>query len=165
MNKRDAKNICYNTIITQRNFYNTIHQDQKSVFSEASKHKIMDIIMQDHDKNTMCHANRYIVNVMRHAENTIPKSTTCCWKLSKNYDIWCMYQFFVSSQYMFGINISSDTLGDNNDVGATFMSSLFYHSTTIPIWKNSENDRIYLKGPKDMYNFAWGSNGTNKEKS
>ena len=126
--------------------------------------KIMHTIMLDHDKKIRCHTNRYIVNVMRHAENTIPKSTTCFWKLSKNYDILCMYQFLVSSQYFFRIDISSDRLGDNNDVGATFMSSMFYHSTTIPLCKNRKNGRIYLKGPKDMYNFAWGSNGTNKEK-
>ena len=75
-----------------------------------------------------------------------------------------MNQYFVSPQYMFGFDISSNTLSDNNDVGATFMSSLFYHSTTIPIWKSRTNDRIYLEGPKHMYNFAWGSNGTNKEK-
>ena len=101
---------------------------------------------------------------MKQSENNIPKSTTCCWKLCQNYEDWLMYQYFVSPQYKFGIDISSNTLSDNKDVGATFMSSLFYHSTTIPIWKNGTNDQIYLEGPQYMYNFAWGSNGTNKEK-
>lgn len=75
-----------------------------------------------------------------------------------------MYQYFVIPQYMFGIHISSDVLGRNKDIRATFLSFLFYHYTTIPIWKDRKNDCIYFKGPKDMNNFAWGSNGTAKEK-
>ena len=75
-----------------------------------------------------------------------------------------MYQYFVSPQYFFGLNLSSNVLFGSNDVGATFMSSLFYHWTSIPIWKDEKCDMIFLEGPKDMYNFAWGSNGTAKEK-
>ena len=164
LHKRDAKTICYNTIITQRNFFNTIHLDKKSIFSEDAKHKVLNNMMLDHHIKKRSHANRYVTNVMKQSENNIPKSTTCCWKLCKNYEDWTMYQYFVSPQYNFGLNISSNTLSDNKDVGATFMSSLFYHATTIPIWKNRINDRIYLEGPQYMYNFAWGSNGTNKEK-
>ena len=48
LHKRDAKTICYNTIITQRNFYNTIHLDKKSIFSEDSKQKVLNHMMLDH---------------------------------------------------------------------------------------------------------------------
>ena len=121
-------------------------------------------MLHDHNNNIRHYANRYITTVLEQSKNEIPKSTTCCWRLSRKYEDWSMHQYFVSPQYMFGINISLDTLCDNNDVGATFMSSMFYHSTTIPIWKKKKNDNIYLEGPKDMYNLAWGSNGTKKEK-
>ena len=50
-----------------------------------------------------------------------------------------------------------------NGVGATFYSSMFYHVTSIPIWCNDDNI-IRLNGPHDMYNFAWGSDGGNREK-
>ena len=50
-----------------------------------------------------------------------------------------------------------------NGVGATFYSSMFYHVTSVPVWQEGEN-KITLKGPSDMYNFSWGSDGGNREK-
>ena len=125
----------------------------------------MDSIIYDESKNKNTHANRYLMTLMQYTQNTIPKSTTCCWKLSKYYPNWYMKQYFVSTQYLFGIDLSSDVLCHDMDVGATFMSSMFHHCTTIPIWEDKKSKRVFLYGPKDMYNFAWGSNGTNKEKS
>ena len=135
------------------------------MFSDTSTKEIMDNIVNDHSQNRNIHANHYLTTLLQYTCNKIPKSTTCCWKLSKYYHNWCMKQYFVSTQYMFGIDLSSDVLCHNMDVGATFMSSMFLHCTTIPIWKDEKNERIFLSGPKDMYNFAWGSNGTTKEKS
>ena len=74
-----------------------------------------------------------------------------------------MHQFFVCAEFLFALDISSDVLKGDNAVGATFMSSMFFHATSVPIWTDKE-DKIFICGPKDMYNFAWGSNGTNKEK-
>ena len=122
-------------------------------------------LCKDQNRNKRFLANKYITTVLLQTGNVIPKSTTCCWRLSKKYEGFIMHQYFVSPQYMFGLDLSSNVLCDDDDVGATFMSSLFYHCTTIPIWKDKKGDKIFLKGPKDMYNFAWGSNGTNKEKS
>ena len=96
-------------------------------------------------------------------ENKLPNSNTCCWRLINDNAEYSMYQYFVSTEYVFALDLSSHVLSGENDVGATFMSSMFLHATSIPIWID-KNDRIYLNGPKDMYNFAWGSNGTNKEK-
>mgnify|MGYP003327179317 CR=1 FL=1 len=56
--KRNAKSLCYNAIITQRNFFNSIHLDKKSVFSEESKRKIMVDMMNDHNNNKRFHANQ-----------------------------------------------------------------------------------------------------------
>ena len=164
LRNRDAKTLYYNSIITQRNFHNSINIDKKSVFGEESKKRILVQMIHDHNNKKQCHANKYVTTLLKHKDGTIPKSNTCCWRLSKNYDDWCMYQYFVSPQYIFGIDLLSNVLSVNNDVGATFMSSLFYHCTKIPIWKNTKNNQLYLEGPKDIYNFAWGSNGTTKEK-
>ena len=60
LHKRDAKSICYNSIITQGNFHNSIHLDKKSIFSEKSKKKVMDNIIFDHRKKNI-HANHYLV--------------------------------------------------------------------------------------------------------
>ena len=73
-----------------------------------------------------------------------------------------MYQYFVAKKYFFTLDISSPVLKNENSVDATFMSSIFFHATSIIIWID-KNDKVILKGPKDMYDFAWGSNGTNKE--
>ena len=163
LNKRDAKSLCYNSIITQRNFNNSIHKDKKSVFSKESTATMKTYMSNSCEIKNLNHANQYVQPVLEHTNNVVPKSTTCCWRLSKDYDHIIMYQYFVSPQYMFGLDISSHILRDEKDVGATFMSSMFYHSTSVPIWKDKKGN-IYLEGPKDMYNFAWGSNGTSNEK-
>ena len=132
--KKDAKSLCYNSIITQRNFFNSVHIDKRSVFSCESQNKIIMNMKNDICHKRRYHASRYITSLLDNTDNSIPKSTTCCWKLSKYYDDYSMFQYFISPQYMFGIDISSNVLKDNMDVGATFLSSLFYHCTTIPIW-------------------------------
>ena len=124
----------------------------------------MQHISIDHNQKRRLTANKYITTLLLHNGNVVPKSTTCCWRLSKSNEDLIMHQFFVSPQYRFGLDISSNVLCDDNYVRANFMSSLFYHCTTMPIWKETNGNKIYIEGPKDMYNFAWGSNGTNKEK-
>ena len=106
--------------------------------------------------------NRYVNELLRECNNNHSKSTTCCWSLRKRYNGIKLLQFFVSPELKFGLNLSSYILNNNNNIGATFFSSLFLHTTTIPIWID-DKDFIFLKGPQDMYNFAWGSNGNNKE--
>ena len=118
---------------------------------------------QDLKNNKYHHANRYVKNILNMNNNKLPKSTTCCWRLSKDNQEHIMYQYFVSTKYFFALDISSSVLKNENTIGATFMSSMFFHATSIPIWID-QNDKVHLDGPKDMYNFAWGSNGTNKEK-
>ena len=141
--KRDAKILCHNSIITQRNFHNSIHLDKKSVFSREANQYIKTHICKDQNRNKRLLANRYITTMLVHARNKIPKSTTCCWRLSNNYEELTIYQYFVSPQYMFGLNLSSKVFFDSNDVGATFMLSLFYHCTSIPIWKNKNVIRYF----------------------
>ena len=51
----------------------------------------------------------------------------------------------------------------NKGIGDTFMPATFSHETSILIWIDNR-EKIHLKGPSNMYNFAWGSNGSFKEK-
>ena len=78
-----------------------------------------------------------------------------------------MKQYFVSVDCNFAMDISSTKLKNNNNWGATFLSAMFQHCTSIPIWVDDLNC-IHLKGPDDMYNFAWGRDGgpseSNKKK-
>ena len=55
----------------------------------------------------------------------------------------------------FSFDLSSYNL---NSVGATFFSLIFFHCTSIPIWIDKEGI-VHLKGPTNMYNFAWGKDG------
>ena len=49
--KRDAKNLCYNSIITQRNFCNSIHLDRKSIFSKEATQIIETHLFNDEKRN------------------------------------------------------------------------------------------------------------------
>ena len=73
-----------------------------------------------------------------------------------------MKQYFVSIDTYFAYDLSSDILVANNNLGATFLSSMFYHCTSVPIWIDKDRN-VHLVGPKNMYNFAWGSNGGSKK--
>ena len=139
--------------------------DQRSVYSDKANQTIVQQISIDHNRKRRLTANKYITTLLLHTGDVVPKSTTCCWRLTKSNKDLIMHQFFVSPQYRFGLDISSNVLCDDNDVGATFVLSLFFHCTTIPIWKEKKGDKIYIEGPKDMYNFAWGLNGTNRGKN
>ena len=105
------------------------------------------------------------MEVMDNNQDQLPKSTTCCWCLRHNNNDYILKQYFVSPDIRFGLNLSSDILNNHNNVGATFYSSMFYHATTIPIWLHKKTNNIHLNGPDNMYNFAWGSNGGNKEET
>ena len=73
-----------------------------------------------------------------------------------------MKQYFVGVDGKFALDLSSDMLKNGKDVGATFMSSMFNHCTSVPIWIDGD-DKIHLLGPVDMYNFAWGSKGAERD--
>ena len=100
----------------------------------------------------------YLDKVRRLNKGKLPKSTTCCWTLRKDHERLVMKQYFVGVDGKFALDLSSDMLKNGKDVGATFMSSMFNHCTSVPIWIDGD-DKIHLLGPVDMYNFAWGSNG------
>ena len=99
---------------------------------------------------------------MKVNKGRLPKSTTCCWTLRQNHPFFEHYQYFVGPELFFALNLSSLVFGNNINVGATFMSSMFEHCTTIPIWIDI-NGLYHLKGPRNMYNFAWGATGGSKE--
>ena len=100
----------------------------------------------------------YVNTVRRLNEGNLPKSTTCCWTLRKNSDQLVMKQYFVGVDGKFALDLSSDILKDEKQVGSNFLSSMFNHCTSAPIWIDSEHG-IHMLGPAEMYNFAWGSNG------
>ena len=74
-----------------------------------------------------------------------------------------MNKYFVSTQYLFELDLSSSVLTCNEGIGVKFISSSFSYSMSISIWKD-EQDRIYLQGHKDMYIFVLVSNGTHRKK-
>ena len=161
----NEKQLCFHAIITQRNFFNTIHIDKSSVLSNQSKHTILNKIEYRKKRKNYNNEDRYVMEVLDNNQNQLPKSTTCCWCLRHNNNDYILKQYFVSPDIRFGLNLSSDILNNHNNVGATFYSSMFYHATTIPIWLHKKTNNIYLNGPDNMYNFAWGSNGGNKEET
>ena len=104
--------------------------------------------------NVMLYVNR----VRRLNEGNLPKSTTCCWNLRKNSDQLVMKQYFVGVDGKCALDVSSDILKYGKQVGSNFLSSMFNHCTSVPIWIDSKHG-IHMLGPAEMYNFAWGSNG------
>ena len=162
LNFKNEKQLCFNSIITQKKFCNTIHRDNNSVLGNENKKKVLNFLkVLRNEKKSPIH--EYVDLVLSFNHQKLPKSTTCCWRLTKNYENLIMCQFFVAPYDKFCINLSSNILSNNRCVGATFYSSMFYHVTSVPVWYR-KNGSVSLNGPHDMYNFAWGSEGGNKEK-
>ena len=123
----------------------------------------MKILKQQNKHDITSQVNSYVENVLELNNNRLPKSTTCCWILRERNPKYRLYQYFVGIDLQFALNLSSYINEHNTGIGATFMSSVFAHSTSIPIWIDNR-ERIHLEGPSNMYNFAWGSNGSCREK-
>ena len=66
----------------------------------------------------------------------------------------------MGTDFFGAFDLSSNILRNGSNAGATFLSSMFAHSTSSPIWVDN-NGLYHLRGPKDMYNFAWGTDGGN----
>ena len=93
-------------------------------------------------------------------DKPFPKATACCWTLRENDPEYVMHQFFYFPSTSFCLDLCSDVMEENENVGAIFMSGPSVHLTTIATWMD-KNGCIYLEGPKNMYNFAWGSDEGN----
>ena len=108
--------------------------------------------------NENSHIKSYIDSLMKENKGYLPKSTTCCWCLREDSPDYCLVQYFVDIDNGYAFDLSSSLLSGKRSVGATFQSSLFRHCTTVPIWIDIHG-KYHMKGPKTMYNFAWGSDG------
>ena len=158
---RNEKELCKQTIITQNNFHNSIHKDKGSALEREYNDRVMNSDYFNDRKHV--EEKRYLMNIMKLSGGKLPKSTTCCWTLRKDNPNFIMKQYFVGVDGMFAYDLSSDVLKNENNAGATFMSSLFFHLTSVPIWIDVRNN-IHLRGPENMYNFAWGSDGGSASK-
>ena len=156
LNLRNGKDLCQQTIITQSNFHNTIHIDKCCNLGKIEQEKVMESDFMNQKENAK--EAQYLKRVCNKNDGKLPKTTTCCWSLRKNDQRYVMKQYFVSVDCNFALDISSNKLKDGCNWGATFYSAMFAHCTTVPIWIDEFNN-IYMKGPKEMYNFAWGSDG------
>ena len=90
---------------------------------------------------------------MKINKGKLSKSTNCCWNLRQNYPLYNLFQYFVGPELMFALNLSSSVFRNDINVEASFMSSIFKHCTTVPIWIDI-NGLYHVKGPSNMYNFA-----------
>ena len=117
------------------------------------------VLNKIHDiKHFSSAAASYIKRVCLQTNGKLPKSTTCCWSLRSEDMNFKLVQYFVLFDYDIAYDLSSNFNSDSMNIGAKFMSSLFNHCTSIPIWID-KSGHIHLVGPKNMYNFAWGSDG------
>ena len=124
------------------NFCNTIHKDKSSVLSSSNQEKILCLLRKMKNENEYKELDSYVKLVLQQNGNKLPKSTTCCWRILKNYTDLKMQQFFVAPDDNFCIYLSSNFMSTKNGVGATFYSSMFYHVTSIPIWCKGEKNNV-----------------------
>ena len=158
---RNKKELCKQTIITQNNFHNSIHKDTGSVLEGGYQDEVLNSDYLNNSKHLK--EKQYLMNIMKLSGGKLPKSTTCCWTLRKDHPNFIMKQYFVGVGGMFAYDLSSNVLKSENNAGATFLSSAFFHLTSVPIWIDERN-MIHLRGPEKMYNFAWGSDGGSASK-
>ena len=161
LNIRTEKELCKQTIITQNNFHNSIHKDKGSALEREYNDRVINSDYLNDPKHV--EEKRYLMNIMKLSGGKFPKSTTCCGTLRKDYPNFIMKQYFVGVDGMFAYDLSSNFLKSENNAGATFLSSAFFHLTSVPIWID-ESNMIHLRGPEKMYNFAWGSDGGSASK-
>ena len=143
------------SLITQRHFWNTAHIDHSN-FIRMDESDMM--------KKRLAEYPLWKKYLSRYREifkgKPFPYATSCCWTLRQNDLKYVMHQFFCFPSASFCLDLCSDVMEENENVGAAFMSGLSVHLTSIATWTD-ENGRIHLEGPKGMYNFAWGSDEGN----
>ena len=139
------------SLITQRHFWNTAHIDHSN-FIRMDESDMM--------KKRLAEFPLWKKYLSRYREifkdKPFPKATSCCWTLRQNDLEYVMHQFFCFPSASFCLDLCSDVMEENENVGAAFMSGLSVHLTSIATWTD-KNGRIHLEGPKNMYNFAWGA--------
>ena len=149
--------LCKQTIITQKHFFNALHLDDSCHLHRSLVEKVMT------SESIGLKERKYIEKVMLLGKKNceLPKATTCCWtQRSKCRRKSMMFQYFVSTSSGFAFDISSYVTEQLGFVGATFLSSLFEHCTSVPVWTSADGLEISLSPYDDKnYNFAWGSNG------
>ena len=153
---RNQKDLCEQTIVTQNGFHNTIHTDYSSCLNIQDTADVLKKLKEN--ENGSSNPLLYINRVLQQTNGNLPKSTTCCWSLRTENVKYRLVQYFILHDYRVAYDVSSNVTSSSFNIGATFMSSMFNHCTSVPIWID-QDDNIHLVGPKHMYNFAWGSDG------
>ena len=62
------------------------------------------------------------------------------------------YQYFGGTDLFCVLNLSPEVFQKEVCTGATFMSSIFNHCTSIHIWVDKHG--VHLTGPKNMHNIS-----------
>ncbi len=165
--KRNRHSICPYGILTLNGFFNSIHPDNDFMSTKENDavYKFLDSF--EDRTNTVTKIKEYLSRVNAFcSKEVLPKSTTCCWTISYGCKTPCedeiefdMRQHFVSVNGGFAFNISSDVSDRLEQVGATFLASLFLHCTSIPFWVDRKTWNVSLECRNQKFNTAWGSSG------
>ena len=149
------RDLCAQTIITQNNFYKSVHVDMDAQVTLNKE----EIYLKPYTTHVV---KEYIDIVTKITNGQLPKSTTCCWSLRNTHSVYIHAQYFVGLDACFAYLVSSDSF-ENPGVylGGNFHSSLFCHCTSLLIWIDNEG-MYHMSGPNKMYNFSWGSDGSSK---
>jgi hypothetical protein len=149
------KGLASQSLVTQRHFTNTCHIDKANFLRCDESENVIETMKQF--TNWKGYLERY--NTIFEGK-PLPKPTVCCWTLREDDPNFVMYQFFCFPTALFCFDVSSTVTNEFDNVGAIFMSGLSVHCTSIPIFIDTEGF-VHLKGPKNMYNLAWGADEGN----
>ena len=155
------KELCEQTLITQKHFCNSVHIDRCFLDDEYATKVLNCSSLKERDEKYLRNLNHFMESK---GKESLPKSTTCAWTLRSDCSRGSqLFQYFVGSSSGFAFDISSYVTKSLEIVGATFHSSLFEHCTSVPIWVSSDGSQVsFLPDDNNNYNFAWGSNGKKK---
>ena len=97
----------------------------------------------------------------------LPLETTCAWTMVEEDDEYEFRQYFVNFLCGIALDISLSGFTGSDQIGSTFLGSMFEHCTTRPIWVRKSDGHITLSKPngKDNYAFAWGNHITRRKKN
>ena len=70
---KNETDLCYNSILTQNNFHNSVHIDKRSILSETSQTKILFGRINDLNNELLSLPNRYITTVLEYTKTNYLK--------------------------------------------------------------------------------------------
>ncbi len=152
--------ICEHMLFTMKNFWTSVHVDCGDCILDSNMDEMFGRL--ENSENQMHQS--FVKRWKEMFGNQLSMSTTCCWSVMNPLFRFIHIQYFAILLANVAYNLSSPILEKLDQVGGTFSGFMFPHATTVGIWIHTGRETVTMIDPGNFYNFAWGSNGKNRNR-